>query len=482
MLLPCPHCRRQFNVPTEQLPSARARIKCPACEGVFVLNLLAPSAAPEGHREPLDSRGSRAPQIRDRGEDDGEGLRESDVPASASADAWTSPGMKTVTARHALDRERPRFLLFWTLVPACCLLLALTGILLSGPWLNTKVPESIASRVGVGTEAPLSSSVSSHPDVARHQEGQHRAPGDQILPLSLQPGNQLARAFWTLTSDPGTVCDTLLRSQVELRETEEQDTCRIYPAWIAYSILETAAAPLCELEPTFSLAADSLQRETLCGPGHAFLCTYYLKKGLLDRSQSFLDQALHLAPDDPWVKLVEAVFYEQAYYDEQRAINILAGLSRQHPSFSLVGYLLGKAYIREEKYREANAAFESLKEDAKRQIAFWRIRRALSTIEQAADQGVEKAEAMLALSRAFTTLKDYPMAQDLYRWLLEEMADRLPKRERMAAYCELGGIYKKRGDNRSAYNAYRNALEIDPAFPTAREGIRGILPDPSNRS
>ncbi|MGW8323386.1 MAG: hypothetical protein ACWGSD_17705, partial [Thermodesulfobacteriota bacterium] len=201
-----------------------------------------------------------------------------------------------------------------------------------------------------------------------------------------------------------------------------------------------------------------------------------------DRSQSFLDQALHQAPDDPWVELVEAVFYEQAYYDDQRAIGILAGLSRQHPSLSLAGYILGRAYIREEEYMEANAAFESLKEDVKGQIAFWRIRRALSSLEQTADHGEEKAEALLALSRAFSALKDYPMAQELYRWVLEEMPDRLPKRERMTAYCELGRIYENRCDKRSAYDSYRNALEIDPEFPAARAGIQDLLPDKVDHS
>ena len=91
-------------------------------------------------------------------------------------------------------------------------------------------------------------------------------------------------------------------------------------------------------------------------------------------------------------------------------------------------------------------------------------------------------EAILALSRAFTALKDYPMAQDLYRWVLEEMPARLPKGETVAAHCELGRIYENRGDNSSAYDAYRNALEIDPDFAAAREGIKDLLPDPSNHS
>ncbi|MGW8323387.1 MAG: hypothetical protein ACWGSD_17710, partial [Thermodesulfobacteriota bacterium] len=73
----------------------------------------------------------------------------------------------------------------------------------------------------------------------------------------------------------------LRKSQAELRAADAPDTCQIYPLWIAYLILETAPMPDCELEPTFSLAADALRRETLCGPGHALLCTYYLKKRLL---------------------------------------------------------------------------------------------------------------------------------------------------------------------------------------------------------
>jgi tetratricopeptide (TPR) repeat protein len=349
--------------------------------------------------------------------------------------------------------------------------------------MNTRAPESSASRADLETEAPLSSSVSSHPELSPHEEGQHRAPEDPIAPTGPQPENSITGAFWTATSDPKAPCDNLLRSQAELLKAEGADTCELYPLWIAYLILETALTPACDLEPTFSLAAEALQREALCGPGHAFLCAYYLKKGLLDRSQSFLDQALRKAPDDPWVRLVEAVFYEQGYYDDQRAISILADLNRQDPSFSLAGYILGKAHIRQEEYSEANAAFESLKKDARGQIAFWRIRRALSSLELIPpDQAEEKAEALLTLSRAFTALRDYPMAQDLYRWVLEEMPGGLPKAERMAAYCELGRIYEDRGESSSAYDAYRNALEIDPEYLPARLGIQALLPDQVDRS
>jgi tetratricopeptide (TPR) repeat protein len=236
------------------------------------------------------------------------------------------------------------------------------------------------------------------------------------------------------------------------------------------------------LDKPFLLARDAIQKGNLCGPGHAFFSAYYLRKRLLERSESYLDEALRQAPDDPWVKLVEAVFHEKVTYDDQETIRILEALNQQHPSFPLARYLLGKAYIREEDYGKANTSFESLKEEVKGQVAFWRIRRALSSLEQAPDPSQAKAEDLLALSRAFTALKDYPMAQHLYHWILEEMPGRLPKRERVAAYCELGQIYQTGGDNNSAYDSYRKALEIDPKSPDAREAIRDLLPHPSNQS
>jgi tetratricopeptide (TPR) repeat protein len=296
----------------------------------------------------------------------------------------------------------------------------------------------------------------------------------------------MARAFWAPASDPENLCDLLPLPPTDFLGKEHPDTCRIYPLWIAYLVLETASTPICELEPAFDLAADGLQQGTLCGEGHAFLCTYYLKKGLLDRSQSLLDRALRQEPDNPWVRLAEAVaeavFFQEAYFDDQKAIRILEDLSGQYPSFSLVGYLLGKAYVREEEFGKAGTAFDSLKDDAKGQIAFWRIRRALTSLDLAAEQSGEKAEALLALSRAFRSLKDYAMAQDLYRWILEEMPGRLEKEEQTAAFCELAGIYEKNGDKSSAYDAYRDALEIDPGSPAAREGIRGLLSSGQDRS
>jgi tetratricopeptide (TPR) repeat protein len=398
-----------------------------------------------------------------------------------------SPGDSQVLRNEEAPRlrfraGRPRFLLFWTLVPAFCLLLALTGIFLSLPWPGNLAPEWNAARLDGGNKAALSSSVSSRPEGARRPEPARQEPGDGTAPLGLPSNSPMAEAFWSAASGPEAPCDLLVRLQSERNQIQGEVSCSIFPHWIEYLTLETAPSPVCDLEPAFSIAADSLRQEALCAQGHAFLASYYLRKGLIQRSRSYLDQALGMAPDDPWIKLVEAVLHERAYYDDQQAIRILAELTRRQPGFRVARYLLGKAHIRQGEYREASASFEFLKENAPGQVAFWRIRRALSSLEQALGNSVEQAEALLALSRAFNTLRDYPMAQDLYRWVLEEMPDRLPRGDRMAAYCELGEIYMKRGDNNGAYQAYQNALQIDPECQTAREGLRGLMPEPPDRS
>jgi len=472
MLLPCPHCRKQFRLLPEQIRSENATIQCPACEGLFRLNFTTEDqgvhAGPPRPREtleesaPLDSR-FRGNDGADVHGTDNEHLPLNDTQARDTQDTRASLGIYPKLARLARDnRSRPRFLMFWAVAPACFVFLALTGIFLPGHWLSSDDAGLSSSRAGITTEES-------------HLSALH-------TPTS-QAKNPIAQAFWSPThSQAKDPCEVLCRFQQTLLETEDQDPCQLYPLWITYLILETAPKPACPVEPTFARAMAAVQGNTLCAPGYAFLSEYYLDRRLIERSQSFLDEALRLAPNDPWVKLVEAVFYEEAYYDDRKAIQILEELNREHPSSPLASYLLAKIYIRGEDYGKGNASFQSLKEDAKGQIAFWRIRRALSSLEKTGDLSEEKAESLLAMSRAFTTLEDFPMAEHLYRWVLRDMPDKLPKEEQTAAYCELGQLYETRGDRRSAYDAYRDALDIDPEFHDARERIGHLFPSQENQS
>jgi len=381
------------------------------------------------------------------------------------------------------NRSTPRFLMFWAIVPACFVFLSLTGICLPGHWPSTEDSGPSSSRPQINAEGPYVSSVSSQPETSGDDKNLDQGAGYGLRTLTSRTKNPIAHAFWSPAHlDAKDPCDVLDRSQEELLDEDEPDPCQHYPLWISYLILETAPRPACQVEPTFVRAMDAIQDNTLCGPGYAFLSAYYLDRRFIERSQSYLDEALRVAPDDPWVKLVEAAFHEEAYYDDPKAIQILEELTRQHLSFPLAHYLLGRMYIRREDYGKGKASFQSLKEDVKGQVAFWRIRRALSLLEKTADSSQEKAESFLAMSRAFTTLKDFPMAEHLYRWVLRDMPDKLPKEEQLAAYCELGQLYETRGDRRSAYDAYRDALDVDPEFQDARERIGDLFPDQANPS
>ena len=469
MLLPCPHCRRQFRLHRERICSERARIKCPACGGVFCISVTPPAHADD----PSSAVTSLSSTINEQTAD----IEHRD------AQAEPSPRIHPEAVKHPGQRRKPAFLMFWALVPACFLFAVVTGILLSGPWRNTSVPNDLSVRAGTGSEDSLSSSVSSQPAASRSRKGQGDEAGLEPPNLALQEEDPVAHAFWApATSEAAHLCEVLPRPPNAQPATKDEDSCQLYPPWITYLVLENAQAPVCELEPAFVHAMSAIEHPTPCGPGYAFLTAYYLKMNVLERAHSFLEEALRLEPDDPWVRLVEAVFYERAQGENQKALNLLEKLHQEYPAFLVAGYLLAKTHIRQEDYRRANEIFQSRKEDIKGQVAFWRIRRALSSLENAPDHSVEKAEGLLAMSRAFATLKDYPMAEHLYRWVLEEIPGKLPKGERMAAYCELGRIYETRGEKSKAYDSYRSAIEIDPAFPDALEGIGHILPPQANPS
>lgn len=455
------------------LPETSNPASPPAEPGVYPLE--AQDSSP-----PAENRGGRP------GWNNGESLRSTgdecpdlkEAPPSLRREPDSSLEIQAAPVRHSLQESRPKHLLFWTLAPACCLLLALTGILVSDAARPGRdAPGFRPLQADLGKEESFSSSVSSQPKRSADPRALHQEMSLEAAAPTLSAENPVAEAFWApAASDTKDACTVLLQSQAAWLDRAGEDACEIYALWITWLILETSPASVCNLAPTFSLATGALQDNTLCGPGHAFLAAYYLANGLLERSQSFLDEALGRTPNDPWVKLVEASFYAEAYYDDRKAIRILEELNHRHPSFPLARYLLGKAYIREEDYKQANENFVALNEDVKGQAAFWRIRRALLSLEQAAHESVAKAEGLLALSRSFAALKDDPMATHLYRRVLEEMPGRLPKQDRMAACCELARIYQAKGDHGGAYESYRKALEIDPGYQTARDGIRELLP------
>ena len=188
------------------------------------------------------------------------------------------------------------------------------------------------------------------------------------------------------------------------------------------------------------------------------------------------------SPKDPWVKLVEALYYHLISQNREHAAQALESLCGQSPVSPLAHYLLAGLYIRKEEYEKAIPSALFLFQEFPEQKHFLLIQKSLFGIQKASYYSPERARGLLALGKTFVALKDNVMAEHLYQKALKQMSSRFPAEEQKAAYFELGRIYEWRGDHNNAYASYRSALRIDPSFLDARQRIQAILHKPANNS
>jgi len=276
-------------------------------------------------------------------------------------------------------------------------------------------------------------------------------------------------------ADAGETCKALLDLQQRL-EKKDPDSCSVYPPWIAYLAVENSTRPssACNAEAPYNTAVRGIREGALCAWGNAYLAAYYAHKKIADRSLSFLQDAIHQAPLDPWVRIAEALYYQRVLQDRETAEEILHGLIEEPPVSALSCYLLACLFIRNGEYQQASRVFEPLVRSFPGQPQFRRIRDALSSAQQAPYHSAGRARGMLDLGRAFAAMNDYGMTEELCREVLQEMPDRLTLEEKKTAYLELGRIQEIQGNKRKASASYHSALRLDPQFSEAKQRIRTL--------
>ncbi len=462
IILPCPHCRRRFRVPEDRVGVGSAKVRCPACHGLFVLDTT-PADRVSGRTEPVESSGG---QERSRDAIPGS-------PADSPTGRQSSPSARTLPHRgDSTLRNR------WALLPAFSLLLALAGVLgpsaLRGPSSPPRDPGLVVEAAKGGAEAPPSAA---RKDAAPAIPGVEAAAPAADTSRSRIPEPKSGYRFLRPFSPVGTKesCERLARLAESPPSPRGGGGFTGYEPWIAYLSLGEARAPGCGLEVLFQRATEGIRRKVLCGRGYAFLSAYYAARRMPDRARAFLEESLHLAPRDPWVKLSEALFYRKSHRDDDRAVRILEGVVDARPSFHLARYLLAKAYIERESYGKARDLFTVLEREFPRQRGFERVRRALAVLGEAPSYSAREAQGLLAVTRAFMALPDFPFAKTLCGKVLQEMASRLSPADRKLAYYDFGRMCEMSGEREAAYLAYRRALRIDPEFHNARERIGAVL-------
>ncbi len=371
----------------------------------------------------------------------------------------------------------------WFLLPVSAILVALLGVLMPAVWNRPVAPGERPPR-----EAPAASCAlpSSRPDLASTEMPEANAARQAVQEANqpVQPRRPFTyRALWPFSPmGKRNDCEVLAQLGTEggLKSTKTRTT--FYPPWIAYLSLEASSTPGCDLDTPFGMATDAIEQGKLSGRGYAFLSIYYSFKRVPDRSRSFLEEALHASPTDPWVKLVEAVVTMRDCRDSGKAAKILQDLIREKPSFAIAQYHLARIYIGEEEYGKAKGLFASLEKAFPRQHGFRSLQQALAGVEHLPYYSAEKARGLLEISSVLSDLRDYALAGRLCRTVLEDMPNTLPKTEKKSAFYDLGRICELRGDMETAFTCYQNALRIDPAYRDTLKRMGDILKDAAQTS
>ena len=286
------------------------------------------------------------------------------------------------------------------------------------------------------------------------------------------------------SAEPDTLCDDLLALQNSWLQNKHQAPSTVYCLWIAHLAMVNSTRPSasCRIEIPFGLATEAIRKGNLCARGYAFLSTYYAHKRVADRSLSFLREAVYLSPQDPWVKLAEALYHLKIFQDQGRTIEILHGLVEQRMVSPLARYQLACLYVEKGEYEKANNLFTPLIRSYPNQETFRKIQKSLAFLQQARYHSPKMASELYRLGTAFAAINDSNMAERLYRNVLEEMSGRLSMEEKKTAYFKLGMLYETRGDKDNAYISYRGALKLDPHFHEAYQRIQDLLHNTSEKS
>lgn len=456
MFLPCPHCKRRFKLSPDRIPARATKLRCPSCKGLFVVDTSplrrVPPPAPRPVSQQLSPDGTP---------------KETPTPAS---------GNNQKPREGPSHKRGPSAAALWVLLPASGLLVALIGFLAPFAWMTPTASVHRTAQRGPSASCALPS-----PSFDLASKGAPEAKSvrqtKQEEPRPAQ--NQDPRTYqsmWPFSPvEKQRSCEYLAQLGDEARAKQADDPDSLYAPWIAYLTLETSSSPACDLETAFRISTDTIAKRKLCSRGYAFLAAYYSYKRVLDRSRSFLEEALQASPKDPWVRLVEGVVHERDLRDNEEAVRILSDLLREEPSFALAQYHLARIYLKEEEYGKAKDLFSRLEKAFPRQQGFMKIRESLAVIEHVPYYSVERAKGLLEVSRALSGMMDYPLAGHLCRTVLEDMPDTLPRAEKKSAFYDLGRISEITGDRETAFACYQNALRIDPFYRDARERIGSIL-------
>jgi predicted Zn finger-like uncharacterized protein len=489
MTLPCPHCKNSFNLDPELLARGSIKLRCPSCNGLFVVKAPQPRE-PDPAETQLSNGSPQGPEADSAPKQDSLPGEREEPPVSPATDSEGDPfredwaqlfGEDSITSegepipedrpdpsgktRQRFTACRPALFSLFFILAACA------GLFFAVFWKGDGT---------VNTDAKAPGTAGEFVQAVPEENGSRGGFGIRVADLDDQGAGSFFRAIRPFSSaDTDATCRALLDLQERVLKGDHPDPCVLYPPWIAYLAMENSpeSSPACKWEAPYRLAIGGIRKGTLCARGNAFLAAYYAHKKIPDRALSFLREAQAMAPLDPWVRIAEVLYQQRILRDREKAEEILHEIVDDPPVSVLSWYLLSCIYISKGEYDTAGDFFDPLVRAYPEQVQFQRIREALSSTQEAAYFSPERARGILDLGVSFAAMRDYVMAEELCQEVLREMPDRLSVDEKKIAYLELGRIHEIRGDKVKASVSYRSALRLDPQFSEAKLRIRTLFPN-----
>jgi tetratricopeptide (TPR) repeat protein len=191
------------------------------------------------------------------------------------------------------------------------------------------------------------------------------------------------------------------------------------------------------------------------------------------------EQAIHLAPTDPELRIKLAVAYSSSG-DSNRAIGILTGLLKSAPDLAAAHFNLATVYAREKRFREAANEYRSVlriepSNDAARlavakaEHSVGNDEAALPFIQAYARRHAQEFEAQLLLGNVYRGLGRYADAEGALLRAVQMNAGDYETR------YALGFVLARERKPRAALPQLQKALEIRPDSSESKFQLAGVL-------
>ncbi|MCC7368236.1 MAG: tetratricopeptide repeat protein [Chloroflexi bacterium] len=238
-----------------------------------------------------------------------------------------------------------------------------------------------------------------------------------------------------------------------------------------------------QVDRALQTALSAVEKNRRSAPAWAAVAEVYADLYRLREADEALDEALHLAPNDPEVARVQGVIFETRA-DYPAAVDAYVRAAELAPRWSYLQVSLGHAYRVQGQYDEALDAFAKAVElsptDARAEAGRGMVYRARDEFDHAAGRFQRAIELDPTYSTAYAQLawihyarREYDRAEPLFVRAIELDRDA----GRLAQYRHaLGWIYLSAKRTGEAREQFTRALELNPNLQGAKDGLAMLQP------